>query len=288
MLPTDIVKSGVTGQWLPLHAFLNAPPLPVQPVVSIRGNLLSWPFHQHAWFESLWMTLLWWIPVFGPCLGLGWSVDAARRHSAQAVDSLPRPESFGRILLDGLTVALFFSLYILIPVTLAWIATSLSALSLVFPAAEWIWHYLRGEAVANVQDVLTRIFIHYIEQRAMILVYLILAWPLFTAAGVRFVLTRQAMSFFQLPACLSLLFEHFGAILKFLVLSALVAIGVAVTDILVAPTGIGVPLTIPLGAAGIWAMTWLFANLAAKVQPSLQPEMNFHQTVRVGGAGGPM
>ncbi len=278
VLPTDLCRTAATPQWQPLQVLWQHAPAALP---TTRGNILSWPFHQQSWFESLWMTLLWWFPVplfpLGACLCLGWSVDAARRWSGKASDLLPRPEAFGRMFVDGLTVAAFFCLYIAIPVTIGWIATSLGALSFVVPLLHWSWDYLHNRATVPIADMLGSILVNYLIHRALVLLYLVLAWPLFTAAGIRFVLTRKTASFFELPSCFDILFHNFGAILKFLILSALVSVAVAVADAIAAPTGIGLPLAIPIGAAGVWSITYLFANLAAKVQPA----------VRTGGAGGP-
>jgi hypothetical protein len=259
---------------------------------TIHGNVLSWPFHQRAWFESVWMTLLWWFPAplfpLGAFLSVGWSIEAARKRACRAADLLPRPERFGRMFLDGLIVSLFFCAYLLLPVTLAWMITSLESFDFVVPAITWGWHLVRGEVAGNLLEILTGVLVEHIKHRAMIVLYLLIAWPLFTAAGIRFVLTRKATSFFHLPGCIGILFQNFGAFIQFFVLATLAAIAVTVADALVAPTGIGAPLIIPLGAAGVWVLTYLFGSLAVKVQPSRQQEINPIQAVMAAGAHGPI
>jgi hypothetical protein len=312
---TDYARTGTAPQWQPLHFIWDqpaavpapwtapAPPPPppgpprVQQVAVsapgdglIRGNVLSWPFHQRAWFESLWMTLLWWVPLLGAgvFLNIGWSIEAARKRSGRAPDLLPRAERFGRMLLDGLIVSFFFCAYILIPVTLAWMITSLENLDFIIPAIEWVWHVLRGQVAGNFIDIMTGVVIEHIKHRAMIILYLLLSWPVFTAAGIRFVLTRKASSFFHLPACLGILFRNFGAILQFLLLAGMTAVAITVADAFAASTVIAAPLMILVGAAGIWILTYLYGNLALKVQPSLQPEINAALAVRAGAVQGPV
>jgi hypothetical protein len=291
---SDFARTETMVQWQPLQAIWTQapvvwtpapPPAPVpqyaaaMPVLApvptpTRGNLLTWPFHQRSWFESLWMPLLWWFPVpllpLGALLSIGWSIDAARRWSSKAGDLLPRPDGFGRMFRDGLTVAFFSCFYFLVPVTLAWMATTLSATSFLMPALQWGWGYLHGIRTLGLADVVSGVFVSYLMQRAVILLYLVLGWPLFTAGAIRFVLSRQATSFFHLPACVGLLFRHFGAFVKFLLLTALAAIAITIADALAASTGVGAPLVIPMGAAGVWTMSYLFANLAARVAPSVQ------------------
>jgi len=173
--------------------------------------------------------------------------------------------------LDGLIVTFFFCLYFLVPVTLAWMTTALQPMDFLVPATKWGWHLVRGDVVGNLTDIFEGVLWRYVQTRAMIVLYLVLAWPLFTAAGIRFVLTREAASFVLLPACLGILFRRLGAFLKFLILAGLTAVAILILDIVTSSTGIGVPLTIPIGAAGIWVLTYLFANLAVKVQPKPQP-----------------
>jgi len=314
---TDFARTGATAQWQPLHFLWNertavsppwtppAPPPPpppnagaggqavcgVTPASGVsRGNFLSWPFHQRAWFESLWMTLVWWIPLFGAgiFLNIGWSIEAARKRSWRAPDLLPRADRFGRMLLDGLTVSFFFCAFILIPVTVAWTITSLEKLHFVIPAVTWAWHYFKGEAVGNLLDVLAGVVLENLKHRAMIMLYMLISWPLFTAAGIRFVLTREAISFIHLPDCLGMLFANFGAFFQFFFLAGITAIAVTIGDAFVAATIIAAPMMILLGAAGIWVLTYLFAELAEKVQPFLQPQIHAAQSVMAAGARGPV
>jgi GYF domain 2 len=292
VLLSDFARTEAMPQWQALHTIWSeptgaptawsAPPLAAgrrEAVAAsvgsvIRGNALTWPFHQRDWFDSIWMTLLWWIPVpifpLGALVSVGWLIDATRRRSWKATDLLPRSAAFGRILLDGMIVSFFFCIYILIPVTLAWMITSLGTLGLVIPAAQWTWRYLSGEATGDLLQILFSKVLTLVEARAVIFSYLFVAGSLFTAAGIRFVLTRKASSFLRLPACLTLMFQNIGAFLQFLFLAPVVVATVMVADALVAPTGIGIPLLIPFGAAGTWVLTYLFGNLAVKVQARMQ------------------
>src|SRR5581483_10348228 len=253
VLLSDFAKTEAMVQWQPLQAIWNQPvalpgpiagpvPPPPIPAPATRGNLLSWPFHQRAWFTSLWMILLWWFPVplipVGAILCIGWSVDAARRWSSKAADLLPRSQNFGRMFLDGLTVVFFFCFYLLIPVTLAWMATQVNTLSFAIPVIKWAWHYLQGQKGIALQDLLSGILVQFLVQRAAIIVYLMLGWPIFTAAGIRLVLSREATSFFPLPACVGLLFRHFWSFVKFLLLTWLAAVTVAIGDALLVSSGV--------------------------------------------------
>jgi hypothetical protein len=192
------------------------------------------------------------------------------------------------MLLDGLTVSFFFCAFILIPVTVAWMITSLEQANFLIPVAKWVWHYFKGDAVGSLMDVLVAVVLNHIKHRAMIVLYLLISWPLFTAAGIRFVLTRDAVSFFHLPDCLGILFENFGAFLRFFFLAGVTAVAVTIGDAMVAATVIAAPMMILLGSAAIWILTYLFADLAQRVQPGFQPRISAAQTVRTAGASGPV
>src|SRR5579862_8875698 len=46
-----------------------------------EGNALTWPFHQHQWWDGLWIPFLWCVPLFGPIVSFGWFVGVIRKRA---------------------------------------------------------------------------------------------------------------------------------------------------------------------------------------------------------------
>ena len=260
---SDLAKTEVLRDWAPLGTIWRRP---------FAGNPITWPFYQQDWFRSLWMTLLWWLPLplpLGAFLSAGWTIDAVRRKSRRMAEYLPQPGDLGRFLTDGAIVVAFFWLYIVLPVLLIWWSASFGLWTIGLQTFLWLWHYLQGEATPSLWDMLYRQLLLSWSRPAIEFAYLSLASPVFTAAIIRFSQTGKAGSFFNLPASVALVCRHIFGFAKFLVLQAAIMFVVILVAAIAALSGIGAILLIPLVAAATWTSTYFLGELAQKCSAKL-------------------
>lgn len=260
---SDLAKTDALQDWVPLSMIWRTP---------YAGNSVSWPFYRREWIRSLWMTFLWWLPLpipLGMFLSAGWAIDAVRRKSRCMPESLPQPNDLGRFLTDGAIVVAFFWLYIMLPVMLYWWVASFGLWTLALQISLWLWHHLQGQASPPLWEMLYAQLVLSWWRPVIVLGYISLALPVFSAAVVRFSQTGKAGSFFNLPACVALLFRHFFGFAKFLVLLWCMMAAVISITAIAALSGIGVILFFPLMSAAIWTSAYLLGALTEKCSNKL-------------------
>ena len=260
---SDLAKTDALQDWVPLSMIWRTP---------YAGNSVSWPFYRREWIRSLWMTFLWWLPLpipLGMFLSAGWAIDAVRRKSRRMPESLPQPNDLGRFLTDGAIVVAFFWLYIMLPVMLYWWVASFGLWTLALQISLWLWHHLQGQASPPLWEMLYAQLVLSWWRPVIVLGYISLALPVFSAAVVRFSQTGKAGSFFNLPACVALLFRHFFGFAKFLVLLWCMMAAVISITAIAALSGIGVILFFPLMSAAIWTSAYLLGALTEKCSNKL-------------------
>ncbi|HEY6764516.1 MAG TPA: DUF4013 domain-containing protein, partial [Candidatus Sulfotelmatobacter sp.] len=172
---TDLARSSAMPSPVTVASFLASaghapPPLSVAPAVALagtahapkasaapghsEGNILTWPFHQDRWWESLWMPLLWWVPVFGTLISFGWTIAVIRRRAARQPE-LPRFADLGAVLKDGFVVAAMSVIYFAIP-TLLFIFVvgyKLIALNLSLLSGGWLGFLFNpGQALLKIAE----------------------------------------------------------------------------------------------------------------------------------------
>jgi hypothetical protein len=262
---SDLARTEAFREWTPLSTIWRT---------TSTGNSLTWPFYERNWMESIWMTLLWWLPLpipVGMFLSAGWAIEAVRRKSRRAADLLPRPYNLGRLLMDGTIVVACFWLYIIIPLLLMWWSMSFGPWTVGLNTVVWLLHHLRGEATPSLWDMLYRQLLYFGARPLIAMAYLALASPLFTAAAILFAQTGRASSFFNLPASLVLVFHRFSGFAKLLAVQAAVVLVTILAALIAAASGIGAIAVILLVAGATWTITYYLGNLAHTCKGRIPP-----------------
>jgi GYF domain 2/Protein of unknown function (DUF4013) len=254
------------------------------------GNALTWPFHQHKWFESLWIPLLWWFPLpplcIGTLAGLGWMLDAIERRGLAAPARLPRGRDVGKMFKEGLVYLGAFIVYFSIPLAVIAFLVAVNKERNIdaFNAwadqgAGWCWDTAKSwiggppaESFASIRGRFGEFLLH--EQawalffKVLAPLYTVLTIPVFAAGAIRFALTRKAKTFFNPAANFLLVIEHLGGFLWFLLLyygiQALILLVVAIfSETYVVPVMLVIPIL--LGALDFWMVAYVAGSLAAKI-----------------------
>jgi len=227
-----------------------------------KGNAVTWPFHQPAWTMSLWMPLLGsFLWPFGMLITLGWSIEATGKLALQSPSPLPGVRSLARILKHGIVVVAAIFLYFIIPLFVISQVVEFSWLAEIWELVIAIWSGLTHTSHSSIVSSVLKLLLKLLANSTAPLVYIIFATPLFLAARLRYALTGQIRSFFNLTGNIAVCFRLIGEILLYLFLGAVTRAAIAFVLALAAGTVIG--LLIPLALAG--ANTWILAFLAANV-----------------------
>ena len=184
-------------------------------------------------------------------------------------ESLPQPSDFGRFLIDGAIAGAFFWLYVVLPILLFWWAASFGLWTIALQTSLWLWHYVQGQATRPLWEMLYRQLLLSWWRPVIVLGYISLALPVFSAALIRFSQTEKASSFVNLPASIALLFRHFWGFAKFLTLLWTIIFAVMLATAIAALSGVGAILFIPLVAAATWTGAYLLGELALKCSREL-------------------
>jgi hypothetical protein len=231
-----------------------------------RGNALTWPFKENRWYLSLWMPLAWWVlPPFGLFLSLGWSVDAVGRMARDEAESLPEISDIGSILKRGLVVLVMACLYFFIPL---FIIAKIVEWNWLLQASDffvWLWNIIRHKPHEAFFPFLARQIVKAAATATAPAIYVAIAAPLFLAARIRYSLYGKASSFFNVFASVWLVIRNLEGVVLCLFWSVLAEVALGFVGLLLAATGIGLPGTVIVGAAGIWILAYSAGSLAAQV-----------------------
>jgi len=227
---------------------------PKPPGVGTRtpGNVFTWPFHQDRWWDSLWMPLLWWIPIFGTLISFGWSIGVIRRR-ARRQPELPRSNDLGTVLKDGFVVALMSIVYFVIPslLSIVLIEYKLFAVAWNLVKSGWVGFIFNpGKVLWMIAE---RGALESLLAAGIIPVFcLLLAWPFFVVGELHYAITGKIRSFLNVFGNLALLFRHFGGFLSYLFFVFLVRLALYGLSSLLTP---------------VLALTVIFAVVAFVVPP---------------------
>jgi FHA domain/Protein of unknown function (DUF4013) len=230
------------------------------------GNAVTWPFHQRDWLTSLWMpvsaSFLW---PFGLLIGLGWSVDAIGRRGRGITPSLPRTRDLATVLKHGFVVMAMVFLYFVIPLAILYKLVEFSWIVEIWHLVVEIWkaitHTNKTPLMASFLGFLLKLLVNSTAPIA----YLAIATPLFLIARLRYALTGQVRSFFNLTGNILVCFRHVGEVLLYLFLGVVTRVVLAMILAVVAGTVIGVVIPILLNAANTWVLAYLAGNLAKEM-----------------------
>jgi len=232
---------------------------------AVQGGAFRWPFFQPSWGKSLWMPLLWAVPL-GNFLSAGWSLEAVRRRSAGARQLLPQPEDIAAMFARGFAVYFFWFFYFAIPLlVIGWICG-------------WAWLEPIWQLIVQLYDIATHKphepFISFLVGRCLVfltdasapLVYVAVAGPLFLAAQLRYAETGRASSFLRLIANTWFCMRHIGDMLRYFFFASLLRIALAfLAVLLLAVPVIGQLLPFVLVTLGIWTRAYWAGEIGAKL-----------------------
>lgn len=238
--PARVETTAVMASPLAIVPPTTTVPLPVsrpEPKKSIFSPL-TWPFHEHRWIASMWISALWWliVPTFGISLlvNLGWFVDAIGRRGRKDPQLLPPSRDLLVMAWDGLVFLMMWTLYFTIPLLIIgalfeWTWATFMSDSVRF-AADWVYYWVASLFSAQTQPQSLADFFLAQEQRYTLswlvpIVYGVAATPMFIVALSRFAVTRKITSFFKVFTNLFLLFRH-GVAFGVLVMLSLIWYGI--------------------------------------------------------------
>lgn len=230
------------------------------------GTLVTWPFHQPAWAASLWMPLLgsslW---PFGLLINLGWSIEAIGQLARDASSTLPRVQHLARILKHGIVVVIAASVYFIIPLFILSQIIEFSWIEEIREIIVAIWNGLTHSDKASIVSAIWKLFFKLLANSTAPIIYLLVASPLFLVARLRYALTGQVRSFFNLTGNLAVCFRSMGEILLYLFLATITRGAITLILAAVAGTIIGIVVPIALAAANTWILAYLAANVARQM-----------------------
>lgn len=227
------------------------------------GNLLTWPFHYKRWWASLWMPLLWWIPVFGALLSLGWSIGVIRRR-AKGRPELPPPSDLGTVFKDGAVVTLMAVVYFVLP-------TLFFGLLLQYQLLALMLHIVKGgwlEFIFNPAKVLAMVIekqsLEYVLLSGIVpIICVVTAWPFFVIGELHYADTGKIRSFFNIFGNLGMMFRHLGGFLSYLFFVALIRLGLyGISTILTPVLAVTIVLSLVAFVVPPLVAHWMTAHLA--------------------------
>ena len=231
-----------------------------------KGNAVSWPFHQQGWPGSLWMPLigssLW---PFGLLISLGWSVEAICRLGRGAAQPLPRSRDLARIFKHGFVVMAAIFLYFVIPLAILYKLVEFSWITEIWDLIVAVWQALTHTSDTPLTATVIKFLLKLLANSTAPIVYMLIASPLFLVARLRYALTGQVRSFFNLFGNVGACFQSIGEILLYLFLGVVTKIAITFILAVVAPTVVGVGIPILLSAANTWILAYLAAKVAKKM-----------------------
>ncbi len=231
-----------------------------------KGNAITWPFKENRWYLSLWMPMAWWfLPPFGLFLCLGWSVDAVGRMGRDEEESLPGIGDIGSILKRGFIVLVMACLYFFIPL---FIIAKIVEWNWLLQASDffvWLWNIIRHKPHESFFPFLARQIVKAAATATAPAIYVAIAAPLFLAARIRYSLYGKSSAFFNVFASAWLVMQNLEGVLLCLFWSVLAEVALGFVGLVLAATGIGLPGTVIVGAAGIWILAYSAGSLGAQV-----------------------
>lgn len=231
-----------------------------------QGNVVTWPFYQPGWLGGIWMPLSGSILFpFGMLITLGWSVVAISRRGWGIVPSLPRTRELASILKHGFVVAMMAFLYFVIPVAILSKLTEYSWALEIWDTAIEILKVIFHQSKTPLMVTFSKFLLKIATDALAPLIYTAIAAPLFLVARVRYAMTGQVRSFFNLPRNIMTCFRQVGEILLYIFLAVVTRAAIGFLLALVAPTVIGVIIPIALNAANVWILAYLAGNLAREI-----------------------
>jgi len=231
---------------------------------SIRGNALTWPFHQHHWWTSIWMPMTNWFWFFGfpRLLSIGWANDAIRRRVHGDVDLLPRISDLGTHFKVGVVVLVMGFVYLVLPGMVAsWILQVLwweHLSQILHLLSGWV----TGHAPPNFGNSLRNNVLDMISDASAQFVFGLIAIPLFIIARIRYAVTGRISSFFRLFSNIWLSFMNIANLLVYFFVACLLLVAINFLNGLLLFTVIGLVIPIVLSGVNIWMLTYFAAPIA--------------------------
>ena len=193
-------------------------------------------------------------------VGRRYTAAGTPQRAAVAADERSR-----RILKDGFVVTAIAFVYFAIPLVVMAKLLEWSGLEQLRELIVLVWNILLQRPHESMGSFLLKEAFHLLANSTAPVVYLAFATPMFVAARLRYALTGQLRSFFNLLGNLIVCFRHLGGMLLYVFLSTVTSAAIAFLGAILVWTGIGLVVPIVLGAANIWILAYLAGNLAAEM-----------------------
>jgi Protein of unknown function (DUF4013) len=250
----------------------------VTPESAVRGNAITWPFHQKNWFSSLWIVLVGWFPLPLPMiLSFGWLLDAAGRRAHGNSELLPKTRDLLRMYMHGVVVWIALAIYFILPLMIfgaifsveferinedigKWLAGWLTNLLIQF-ANFFIGIFLSEGIPLVAHQTLAAFFLQeitsYSEGVLALVIYFIIAVSLFLAGTLRFASTSKIGSYFGVVTNLGLVIAHMP---RFLWVALLILL---LNLVLGSIPAVGSLFWL---TSSVWIIAYLIGDLASRIR----------------------
>ncbi|HVU44881.1 MAG TPA: DUF4013 domain-containing protein [Terracidiphilus sp.] len=202
---------------------------------------------------------------FGLLISLGWSVEAICRLARGAAQPLPRTRDLARIFKHGFVVTAALFLYFIIPLAILYKLVEFSWITEAWDLVVAVWQALTHTNKTPLIATVVQFLLKLLANSTAPIVYLLVASPLFLVARLRYALTGQVRSFFNLFGNVVACFQSVGEILLYLFLGVVTRLAITFILAVMAPTIVGVSIPVVLAAANTWILAYLAAKVAKKM-----------------------
>ncbi len=237
---------------------------------------IVFPFKQKNWLGKMWwLPIVPFFPPFSFFIMRGWRLDLVRRIGKRNPDPLPNFGDIGRFFAEGILLWIMTGIYLL-PLAVMLFLTSFSTLATVLEILGWVLERIfTGNNTISFAVLLARIGFDRLFAAAvggiLPLLYVVLSYPFYRIAMIRYALGSNAFVFFdvvgnlrRIPGnaimLLSLLFMEILTGTLFVTISGFIAsslVGLAIVPFVLA-------ILFPLQ----YSITgYLFGSLAERMNP---------------------
>ncbi len=252
-------------------------------------NALTAPFRFDRWFQNLWwIWMLALVPVLDLVAFRGWRLDLARRVATGAGRIFPRWQDFGSFLLNGAVLWLMTIVYMLPVLVISVTYVFLKNVSLL----NRIYQGFRALSSHdfNLAWTIAIEFLRAVAESGLFivlfaLVYLIIQGFLYRVAVIRFALTGQVFSFFDIPSNVRIVLRNLKRFIIVYVIDtlnmSLVALPLAllVSALLMSALGTGAITFVAAFMIHYWVSGYLYGQLGKCIIGDLRRIKGFCQPV---------
>lgn len=243
---------------------------------------IVFPFYEKRWLAKLvLLPFLAIVPVFSNILFRGWQLNITRRIGRRKRQWLPYWDDVGMFFADGVVLWIIKGLYWL-PLVLVTAIFRLRYLEATLTILGWIYNtIILKNSSTSFSELLMQMGFALATTFVLPVFYIVVTYPMYQVAVIRYAITGRISSFFQVFANLKLFVKHFSTMLALFFYDFIIRAILTFVGGVFAATFIGLIL-VPtiLGPVSEWAIGYLLGTAAARLHRTILLEERYKYTGR--------